>query len=101
MMLRENNWTVIFQLVPKRRLEPDFILHPNRHRFAKGRQAARRAGEIGGEQPVEFQKRVFIERDEIELTRADETGLAHAIVDRVARKSGVVLSPRESLFLRC
>ena len=100
MVLRENDRTFVTEFFAQTRFEPDFFLHPNRHRSPKRDQAAWRGREIRREQPFEFQKRFFVERDEIELGGAGETGFAQAVVDRMPGESGVVLSPRESLFLR-
>src|SRR2546421_7552121 len=90
MVLRKNDRAFVTEFFAQTRFEPDFFFHPNRHRFPKRRQAARRACEISREQPFEFQKRFFVERNEIELTRAGEIGFAQTVVDRMPGESGVV-----------
>ena len=44
---------------------------PQRHRHAERAKAARREGEIGFEQPLEFQKRLVVEHDVIDVVQRD------------------------------
>src|SRR5205814_5315092 len=62
-------------------------------------QAARRAANVAGKEPLEFQKGLFVERDEIELGGAGQVSLAQAVIDRVPRKAGVVFLSGETFFL--
>ena len=45
----------------------NFSSKPHRHGHAKAAKAARRERELGLEQPLEFQHRLVVERDEVEL----------------------------------
>src|SRR5438552_2971457 len=76
-----------------------FLPEPQRHGLEKGSEAGRDIGEVGFEQTLEFQKRFVIERDKVEIGRAN-TALGKAIIDRVLRKAIVVLPAREALLLR-
>ncbi len=59
----------------------------------------RRKGEVGLDEPLEFQKRLFVKDDAIDR-RGVDLRLFQAIGDRVRRKVGIVLLAREALFLR-
>ena len=72
---------------------------PDRDRHRERSEAARREAEIGFEQPLEFQERLLVEHDIIDVLERD-TGLFEAIANRVDRKARVVLLAREALFLR-
>src|SRR2546423_2976150 len=100
MVLGKNDRTFVMKFLAQVRLEPDFFLHPDGHCLQKRGQAARRTGEIGREESLEFQKWFFIERDQIELGRVRQAGLAQAIIDRVSREAGVMFFPGETLLLR-
>ena len=62
-------------------------------------EAARREGEIGFEQPLEFQERLLVEDDIVDVLERD-AGLLEAIADRVDREARVLLLAREALLLR-
>src|SRR5690606_25871972 len=79
--------------------DPHLLFGPHRQRPAKLREAARREGEPGLEEPVELGEWLVVERDEVEL-RGVDARLAQAIRDGVGREGRVVLLPREALFLR-
>src|ERR1043165_2997728 len=98
-MFREKDRALVLELFAQVRLEPDLFFHPDRHRGQKRNQTAGREAEISREEPIEFEKRFFVERDEIKLGGIGETGLAQAIIDRVSRKAGVMFFSRETLFL--
>jgi hypothetical protein len=53
---------------------------------------------IGFQQSLELEEGLVVERDLIHLGKRN-AGLGQAIVQRVERKSGVVLLAREALFL--
>ena len=93
----------LFETAAERRAnlarQMQFRFQPLRHRRHKRAQPARRDGEIGLEQAVEFQQRLFVKDDVVELRRG-EPGGAQAVVGGVLRKCGVVLDPRETLLLR-
>ncbi len=63
------------------------------------RQPARRARDVGLEQPLELDERLLVEADVIDLRRRD-AGFAQAVLDRLRRKRRVVLLAREALLLR-
>ncbi len=65
---------------------------PHRHGGAERLKAARGEGEIGFEQPLEFEERLVIEGDAVDLARAN-AGVGDAPTDGVDGKPG-------SCFLR-
>ena len=48
-----------------------FCFQPERHRHQKRAQALRREGEISFQQPLEFQQRLVVENDVIQIFRLD------------------------------
>ena len=62
-------------------------------------EAARREGQIGFEQPLEFEERLVVEDDVIDGAELD-LGLVQAILQWRARESRIVLLAGEALFLR-
>ena len=72
---------------------------PQRHRDRKGGKAARRKADIGFQKPLEFQERLFVEHDIVDITEAD-AGLRKAIGDAVFRKPRVMFLAGEALLLR-
>lgn len=75
------------------------FLEPQRHCRSKAAEPARSEGEIGLDQPLELEERLFVEDDAVEL-RGRDARFAQAISDCVGREAGVVLAPREALLLR-
>ena len=74
---------------------------PKRYRHQKTSQTGWRIREIGMQNPIEFQERLFVERHVIELIDV-EAAFTKAISHRVLRKTRVVLFACESFFLgRC
>ena len=69
-MLRENDCAFKFELPANDVLEPDLLLHPDRHGLEERAQPERRAGQVGGKQPVELQEWLLVKGDEIELLAA-------------------------------
>src|SRR4029079_15834156 len=89
----------ILQFLEQRAALEELVLHPDRQRGAKRREALRREGEIGLEQPLELEERLVVDRDEVDLGRPRARRL-QARGDRVVREARVVLLAREALFLR-
>ena len=89
----------LLQLVAQQLLLEQLLAQPQRHRHAEGAEAARREGEIGFEQPLEFQERLVVEHDVIDVVEPRSCRL-QAIGDRVVRETGIVLLAREAFFLR-
>ena len=79
--------------------QPQLAAQPQRHGHDVGTQAPRRRGEVGLQQPLEFQQRLLVETHEIELRDADAS-FAQAIRHRVRGKGGIVFLAREPFFLR-
>ena len=102
-VFRENNRAFKVKLLANGRLEPDLFFHPDWHRLEERAQAARRAAKVGGKQPFEFQKRLFVERDEIELGGGGQVSLAQAVIDGVERQlvSGELVRQRVQSRCRC
>ena len=88
-----------FQLLQERAALEQLVLHPHRQRGAERREAARRKGEIGLEQPLELEERLVVERDIVDL-RGTRAGRLEARANRVVWEARVMLLAREALFLR-
>ena len=86
------------QQIDQQRFLKKLLLQPQRHRHAKRTEPARRESEIGLEQPLELQKRLFVEGDEVDVAPRN-TCFLHAIAQRVDRKIRVMFLAREALFL--
>ena len=65
----------------------------------KGAPAVRRESEVGFEQPVKFQQRLFIKHHISHIFYID-SGVTQAECDRLPGVSGVILDPAEP-FLLC
>jgi len=74
------------------------LAQPQRHAHQEELEAPGGVGDIGLEQPVEFQQRLVVERDEIQLLGRDPA-LREAEVHGVLGEVVVVLLAREALFL--
>src|SRR5262249_44769420 len=88
----------LLEFVAQQDFLEQFFLEPQRHRHAERTEAARRKGEIGLEQPIEFQERFVVEGDVIDLGDADAAGVK-AIARGVMGKTRVVLLAGEALLL--
>src|SRR5947208_3637897 len=77
----------------------ELLLEPDRHRGEKGAKPARGDAAVALEESFEFEERLVVEADVIELARR-ELPFAEAVGDRVLREGSVVLLAREALFLR-
>src|SRR3954452_3632426 len=89
----------ILQFLDQRPALEELVLDPHRQRGAERREALRRKGEIGLEQPLELEERLVVERDEVDLRRPCP-GRRQAGGDRLVREARVVLLAREAFFLR-
>src|SRR5438034_739245 len=74
-----------------------FLLEPQRHRHAEGSEPARRESKIGLKQPLEFEKRLIIKSNIVDLV--ETAGERQTVFDGIPRKTGVLLFAREALFL--
>ena len=74
------------QLVAQQLLLEQLLLQPERDRHAKGAKALGRKREIGFEQPLEFEERLVVERDVVDLAERD-AALGQAIGEGVMREN--------------
>ncbi len=72
---------------------------PDRHRLDERSKPARRIGEIGFQQALEFQERLVVEHHMVRLAQR-HARFVEAIPQRVRRKACVEFLAREALFLR-
>ena len=82
------------QQVAQKQLFPQ----PDGDRHAERFEPARRKCEIGLEKALEFEQRLVVERDEIDIVRRYACH-AQTVFHRMCGKAGVVLPAREALFL--
>src|SRR5262245_24823327 len=87
------------QLLVQQPLLIELVLDPQRHRCAKRCKATRHEREIGFDQPVEFEKRLVVEHDVVDVPTT-VTGFRQAVADGMRRKVAVVLLSGEALLLR-
>ena len=73
-------------------------LRPYRHGLLEEGKSMRREGDSRLQQAFELDQRPLVKRDRVQLAWAD-AGLAQAVIDRLSRKSRVVLGSAEPLFL--
>src|SRR5262249_34184454 len=76
------------------------LLDPHGNSDAEGAKAPRRGGEIGLEQPLEFDERLFKEAHVVDAVEV-ATARLEAIADGIRREGGVVFLAREALLLGC
>src|SRR5688572_6030912 len=72
--------------------------NPERHRHREAAIPARRESEIGLDEALEFQERLFVEDDCVDSSRLCP-GVLEAEANRVRGKTGVMLATREALLL--
>ena len=89
----------LLQALPQQPLLEQLFLQPERDRQPERTEAARRERQIGLEQPLELDERLFVEHHVVEIGRF-HAGLIEAIADRGRRKPRVVLDAGEALLLR-
>src|SRR5258708_22335312 len=76
----------------------ELFVDPLRRRLEERGDPDRRESQVGLEQPLEFQQRLFIKNHMVELG-CRQPRRVQAVLDRVPRKPGIVLAPREPLLL--
>ena len=79
------------KLVAQQVLLKQLLPQPERDRHLEGAESARRKRDVGFQQPLEFEERLVVEHDVIELAGRN-AGFCKAIGNGVVRKRGVVLS---------
>ena len=77
---------------------PQTVAQPEREGHQVGAEPLRRTGDVGLEQAIELDQRLFVEPDQIEVAGLDAR-LAQAVVDGLGREGGVVLAAGETLLL--
>src|SRR3954465_6896816 len=87
------------ELVGEQLLLEKLLLQPERNCHAEGAETTRRESQIGFEQPFEFQERLVIKRDLIDVFEID-AGRLEAVADRALGKAAVVALARKP-FLLC
>src|ERR1700756_1653890 len=93
-----NLFVKLLQLLAQQALLKQLFLQPQRDRHLERRKPSRRHRDIGLEQPFEFQERLVVEGDAIDIGELCARGLK-AIADRVLRKRRVMFLAREALLL--
>jgi hypothetical protein len=94
----EKDLAAIIQFLAQIRFHPNLILDPDRYGLEKRDQAGGGTGQIGMEQTIEFEKGLFIERQQVHGLDGDSPFL-QTIGNGVPWQRGVVLLAREALFL--
>src|SRR6266571_772505 len=89
----------LLQFVAQQQLLKQLFLEPKRHRHAKRAEPARREGEIRLKQALEFQERLVVEGDVVELVDPHAARF-EAIARGAMGKMRVVLLAAETLLLR-
>jgi hypothetical protein len=87
----------VVQLLCQQMLREQLFAQPQRQRHPERADAARRERKVGLQQPLELKEGFVVERDEIDLVGA--AGRRQAMLDRVARKVGVLLLAGEAFLL--
>jgi len=88
------------QVVPlDERRNPKFLLDPERHRLQKRAESFGAVGEVGLQDTLELNQRLFVEDDMGEICIADPR-LLQAVSDRMMREGSVMLLAREAFLLR-
>jgi hypothetical protein len=75
------------------------VLQPDGQRGRERPEAARRERKIGLEQPLELQERLVVERDVVDVCRA-QTAFLQAVGDRLRGKARIVPDAGETFLLR-
>src|SRR5882724_1925918 len=76
------------------------LARPQWNRFGEGMQTTRSQGEVRFQETLKLDPGLFVEHDEIDIVETGG-GFPQAIGQGIVRKCCVVLSPGETLFLRC
>src|SRR5258706_9677398 len=86
------------QLRPEKLLLKKLFFQPQRHGCAERAKSVRRTGNVGFEQPLEFEERLVVERDIVDVAKL-EAAFRKAVLDRIRGVGAVVLFSRETFFL--
>ena len=86
------------QVLEKQPLQEQLFLQPQRHGLEEGAEATRREHQIGLDQPLELDERLFVEHDMIDVGWPN-TCLIEAVPEGLCRKGVIMLLAREALFL--
>jgi hypothetical protein len=78
--------------------QEEFLLQPQRQRFAKRTVAGGSIGEISFEQPFELGQGLFVEADVVQVVCLDAS-LGQTVFDSFSRKTMIVFDPAEALLL--
>src|SRR5262245_9979539 len=98
-MLAVENRSVILKRVADLSSGEELLLDPERSGFQKLNEAARCNAKVSFENPLEFEQRLVVEADAIEVGGGD-AGCSKAIVHSACGKRRVSLLARETLLLR-
>ena len=90
---------VLTQQARQHVLLKQLLAQPDGHGGAKGPESARSGRDEGFEQPLEFQERLVVEGDVVDLGKPDP-GLRQHIIDRKSGIAGIVLLAAEAFLLR-
>ena len=97
MVLGEQDLPLVLQLFADQLRDPELLLQPDRHRFGEGTEASRERGKIRGEEPLEFQERLVVESDVVQIFRCDLPRL-EAVLDGLMGEPLIVLLASEALL---
>ncbi len=97
-MLGSNNGPLEAKFPAHNRVEPQLFPEPDGHRLEERSEPTRRIGQIGLDQPVHLEGRLFVETDDVDLARI-RAHAPQARGDGLPRESCVVLDPRKPLLL--
>ena len=81
-----------------RAAHPDLVAERALHRLRKRSPRTGKGAQRAGENPLELQHAAFVKHHRVEIRRI-EAGVIEAPLDRREGKGGVVLPPRQALFL--
>ena len=98
-VFRKKNHTLIMDLVLDQLLHPQFLLDPQRNRHHERADAGWCISKISFKNSFEFNKRLIIKTDIIQLIALD-SALLEAIMDSMTWKGKVMLFAGKALFLR-
>src|SRR5438105_11384321 len=76
---------------------PQLLPEPRLHRSDECAAGARVCGGVTSHDSLEFEQRLFVENDVVELIRLQTSGF-EAVVRGVDRQAGVVFGARKALF---
>src|SRR5581483_6771890 len=79
-------------------LQPELVGQPRWHGVQKASQAARRGGQVAGQQALEFEHRLLVEDDMIDVVDS-HARIIEAPADGVMRERRVALDAGKALFL--